>query len=95
MTLWIPLVPIDETCASLAVAEWEAWQPLPHAEDGARYLVLNKPCAALKRIERLALGDVVVLRPLTVHATDVPPGATRPRWSLDLRAVAASGRGSR
>jgi hypothetical protein len=89
ITIWVPLVPIDETCASLAVADRESWRPLPHGEDVARYVVLPNSIARLNRIEKLDLGDVVVLRPLTIHATDIPLRATRPRWSLDLRAVPA------
>jgi hypothetical protein len=86
-TIWVPLVPIDETCASLAVANRESWRPLPHGEDKARNVVLPNSIKRLYRIEKLDLGDVVLLRPLTMHATDVPLTATRPRWSLDLRAI--------
>lgn len=35
----------------------------------------------------LYLGDAIVLWPRTVHATWIPPGATKERVSLDLRFV--------
>jgi ectoine hydroxylase-related dioxygenase (phytanoyl-CoA dioxygenase family) len=90
VTVWTPLVPIDEQCGGLVLFEGEqpAVQPARQAANGWLNAV---QVDALNPIGLVGLdvGDVVILSPTVVHAS-APNTSARTRLSMDLRVFSAA-----
>lgn len=88
VVFWVPLINIESITPTLAISRTE-YEPMEHERDDAGYAVLPADFAPdeFDIVSRLDLGDVVVMKPTTVHCSHVPTGAWFGRPSLDIRAV--------
>jgi hypothetical protein len=92
LTFWIPLVPLDDQTPTLEVLPLKIDEVLPHRFDDQGYSVLLEQGQLrarlgdrFERVSGLAPGDVVAFNARTIHGTVVPPGASKTRYSLDIR----------
>lgn len=85
LTVWVPLVEIDEACGGVVVYPGTHRGPVTKVETGAAFWLEGVPTDGLALVRhRMSPGDVLILDPRVVHAS-LPNTSGRVRISIDYR----------
>ena len=88
VSLWIPLVDVDEKSGCLSLVRGSHRHGLVPWEGAARGVPGGVERYGEVVAEPMRAGDVLALHNLTLHATSPNERADRIRWSIDLRYMA-------
>lgn len=86
VTLWVPLVEIDDTCGGVVVYEGSGAAPETRTEtDRDRFWLKGIPVDGYKPVHcKIGIGDVLLLNKWIIHAS-MPNRSSRTRFSIDFR----------
>ena len=94
IVFWMPLTRIGDDTPGLEIVARKCRTLWPHVSTSAGYNQIADGARidaeygdAVVAVPPMDLGDVLIFSFNTIHRTRVAPGMTKPRYSLDIRAV--------